>query len=67
MSPVICKPTWETDHPHPRAEGFKVRFFITKWENPRPNEVITSIDFVSGDNYAFSPVLIGITGVERIH
>ena len=53
-------------HPHPEVAlpEIKVGFWNMEWENPYPEKLLKTIDFVSSGQYGRSPVLIAITGLE---
>ncbi len=43
------------------VEGKELRLFNSVWENPRPEEEIVSIDYISTETTGLLPFLIAIT------
>ena len=54
------KVVWTGRSPAATREGVTLRMYLTTWENPRPGDEVTHIDFVSAETAA-SPVCIAIT------
>jgi hypothetical protein len=54
------KVVWRGSNPVVKALGNSLRVYGTRWDNPRPGERVTSIDYVSRLT-AFAPFLIAIT------
>jgi hypothetical protein len=52
---------WTGLAPAASKEGVTLRMYLTTWENPRPGDEVTSIDFVSAGNTAASPICIAMT------
>jgi WD40 repeat protein/peroxiredoxin len=51
---------WEGGNPEVRSKNGTLRLYLTKWTNPRPEEQVASINFVSA-NTAAAPFCIAIT------
>jgi hypothetical protein len=51
---------WEGSNPVVALAGDSVRLYQTSWDNPRPGEPVTSIDYVSRLT-AFAPFLVAMT------
>lgn len=59
------KVVWTGSCPGTAREGISLRLYLTTWENPRPEEEITHIDFVSASNTAASPFCIALTAERK--
>ena len=54
------KVVWTGRSPAASKEGVTLRMYLTTWENPRPGDEVTHIDFVSAETAA-SPVCLALT------
>jgi hypothetical protein len=55
------KVVWTGSCPGTVKENVSLRLYLTSWENPRPGEEVTHIDFVSSGTTAASPFCIALT------
>jgi hypothetical protein len=60
MNPAL-KSGSTRDQAGKRTNKRELRFFKSVWENPRPDEEIVSIDYVSAKTFSIYPFLIAIT------
>jgi hypothetical protein len=51
---------WRGSNPVVQTRGTSLRLYRTGWDNPRPDQTVTSIDYVSRLE-AFAPFLVAIT------
>jgi hypothetical protein len=51
---------WTGSNPFAREKGYQLRLYLTTIENPRPDEVVRSLDYVSAMSES-APFLIAIT------
>ena len=51
---------WTGSNPFAREKGYQLRLYLTTIENPRPQEVVRSLDYVSAMSES-APFLIAIT------
>lgn len=59
------KVVWTGNSPGTNKEGISLRLYLTTWENPRPEEEVTHIDFVSASNTAASPFCVALTAERK--
>jgi hypothetical protein len=51
---------WTGSNPIAQEKGYKLRLYLTTIENPRPEEMVRSLDYVSAMK-ASAPFLIALT------
>lgn len=57
----LAQVAWEGPHAFPNIHPTRLRIYHSTWENPRPDEEVVSLDFVSRMTTAAAPFLIAVT------
>jgi HEAT repeat protein len=52
---------WEGNNAATRQFGTTLRLYATKWTNPHPEKLVTSIDFISDNTTAAAPFCVAMT------
>jgi WD40 repeat protein len=57
----LAQVAWEGPHAFPKIHPTRLRIYHSSWDNPRPDEEVVSLDFVSRMTTTAAPFLIAVT------
>jgi hypothetical protein len=60
QDPSVARVGWEGSNEHVKQKGFKIRLYVSSWENPRPDATVARIEFVSAMTKA-APFCVAMT------
>jgi hypothetical protein len=62
MAPTKGKAVWESENEASKGFEAKIKLYLMTWENPKPDKVVTKIDFVAPNpEQAAAPFCVAIT------
>ena len=64
-APTRAKVAWKGNNEYAKSREFKIRLYLTTWENTKPDKKIVSIDFSSTMDTDCAPFCVGMTGEEK--
>jgi hypothetical protein len=64
-APTRAKVAWKGENEFAKGQDFKLRLYLTTWENTKPDKKIVSIDFSSTMETDCAPFCVAMTGEEK--
>jgi hypothetical protein len=63
--PTRGKVAWKGENGDAKANGAKIRLYVTTWKNPEPDKKVLSIDFSSTKSSAAAPFCVALSVEEK--
>jgi hypothetical protein len=63
--PSRAKVAWKGENEYAKSLNFKIRLYLMTWENTKPDQKVTSIDFSSTMETDCAPFCVGMTVEEK--